>query len=193
MILTNKLQSFMNNVSNYFNDVSKKYSQSNTDGKRNPWVIGWFGLVVVFLSVNVLFFILAVISNPGLVVEDYYEQGRQYEKNAIKMLAMQNKLQWDSKLEIPETVTLNTSDVYRFSATDSRGLPVSDAEIKVIAYRPSDAGADFSTTLDPIAPGIYQAMLSFPLPGVWDLNVKVQRGEERLEVVQRLSVQAPQP
>ena len=83
MTITAKLHSFTNHVSNFFNKVSKRYSQSNTDGKRNPWVIGWFGLVVVFLSVNAVFFVLAVISNPGLVVEDYYEQGRQYEKNAI--------------------------------------------------------------------------------------------------------------
>ncbi len=186
MTLTHKLNHFKNQISN-------KYSQSSREGKRNPWVIAWFGLVLIFLSVNVLFFVFAVVSNPGLVVEDYYEQGRQYEKNAIKMLAMQNKLKWESKLELPETITTNTADVYRFSATDSRGLPVNNADIKFIAYRPSDASADFITMLEPVGPGLYQASLSFPLPGVWDLNVKVQHGEDRLEMVQRLSVQPLQP
>jgi len=185
MTLTDKLNHIINNF-------TRKYSQSSTVGKYNPWVIGWFAIISVFLGVNIIFIIFAVTSNPGLVVEDYYEQGRQYEKNAIKMLAMQNRLQWDSKLEIPQTVTLNQSDTYRFSATDSRGLPISDADVKLIAYRPSDANADFTTELQPIGPGLYQAALSFPLPGVWDLNVKVQRGEDRLELVQRLSVQ-PQP
>jgi len=186
MTLTNKLNQL-------FRNFTRKYSQSSTEGKRNPWVIGWFGLVVVFLTVNAVFVILAIVSSPGLVVEDYYEQGRQYEKNAIKMLAMQNKLQWDSKLEVPETVTLNIADTYRFSATDSRGLPITDADVKLIAYRPSDANADFTTILRPTAPGLYQAALSFPLPGVWDLNVKVQHGEDRLEMVQRLLVQPLQP
>ena len=186
MTLTDKLNHLLSNV-------TRKYSQSSTEGKRNPWVIGWFGLVAVFLSVNAVFIVLAVVSSPGLVVEDYYEQGRQYEKNAIKMLAMHNKLQWESKLEVPETVTLNQADTYRFSATDSRGLPITDADVKLIAYRPSDANADFTTILQPTAPGLYQAALSFPLPGVWDLNVKVQHGKDRLEMVQRLSVQSSQP
>jgi nitrogen fixation protein FixH len=180
-------------LNNFISYISKKYSQSSTVGKHNPWVIGWFAIIAVFLSVNIMFIAFAVTSNPGLVVEDYYEQGRQYEKNAIKMLAMQNKLQWDSKLEIPETVTLNQSDTYRFSATDSRGLPITDADVKLIAYRPSDANADFTTVLQPTGPGLYQAVLSFPLPGVWDLNVKVQRGEDRLEMVQRLFVKTLQP
>jgi len=181
MTLTDKLN-------NYISNLNKKYSQSNTEGKRNPWVIGWFAVVAVFLSVNAIFIVLAVVSSPGLVIEDYYEQGRQYEKNAIKRLVAHNRLQWESKLEIPEAVTLNTPDTYRFSAVDSRGLPVRDADVQVVAYRPSDADADFTTTLQPIAPGLYQASLSFPLPGVWDLNVKVQRGDDRLELVQRLSV-----
>jgi nitrogen fixation protein FixH len=186
MTLTHKLNSFINNL-------SRKYSQSNTQGKRNPWVIGWFGIIAVFLGANAIFIVLAVVSSPGLVVKDYYEQGRQYEKNAIKLLAMRDKLQWDSKLEIPETITLNTADKYRFSATDARGLPVRDADVRIIAYRPSDAGADFGTALHAIAPGLYEASLSFPLPGIWDLNVKVQHGEDRLELVQRLTVQPLKP
>jgi len=186
MTLTHKLSRFINYI-------ARNYSQSSTQGKRNPWVIGWFAIVVLFLGVNALFIVLAVVSNPGLVVEDYYEQGRQYENNAIKRLAMHNNLQWESKLEIPEIITLNTADRFRLSAVDARGLPIRDADIKIIAYRPSNAGADFTTALHAIAPGLYEASLSFPLPGVWDLNVKVQHGEDRLELVQRLSVQSLKP
>jgi nitrogen fixation protein FixH len=180
---------FTHKLTHYLNNFGKKYSQSSPEGKRNPWVIAWFGIVTVFLTVNAIFIVFAVTSNPGLVVEDYYEQGRQYEKNAIKRLVAHNKLQWESKLEIPEAITLNKADTYRFSAVDSRGLPINNADVKLVAYRPSDADADFTTTLQPVAPGLYQASLSFPLPGVWDLNVKVQRGDDRLEMIQRLSVQ----
>lgn len=177
-----------NKFSSYIDRISKKYSQSSTEGKRNPWVIGWFGIVAVFLGVNAVFIVFAVTSNPGLVVEDYYEQGRQYEKNAIKRLAAHNNLRWESKLETPEVITLNKPDTYRFSAVDARGLPIRDANVQVVAYRPSDADADFTTTLQPVAPGMYQGSLSFPLPGVWDLTIKIQRGEDRLELVKRLSV-----
>lgn len=181
MTTTDKLQEFRNNI-------GKKFSQSNPQGKRNPWVIGWFGIIGIFLSVNAIFIVFAITSNPGLVTEDYYEQGRLYEKNAIKRFAEQNRLRWESKLEVPDAISLNTPGTYRFSAVDSRGLPIRNADVKIIAYRPSDATADFTTTLKSIGPGLYQASLSFPLPGVWDLNIKIQRGEDKMEMVQRLSV-----
>lgn len=181
MTMTDKLQELKNNI-------GKKYSQSSPEGKRNPWVIAWFGIIGTFLLVNAIFIVFAITSNPGLVTEDYYEQGRLYEQNAIKRLTEHNRLRWESKLEIPETVQLNIPGTYRFSAVDSRGLPIRDADVQIVAYRPSDASADFKTTLQAVAPGLYQGSLSFPLPGVWDLNVNVQHGEDRLEMVQRLSV-----
>ena len=99
-----------------------------------------------------IFIVFAITSNPGLVTEDYYEQGRLYEKNAIKRLVEQNRLRWESKLELPETVLLNTPGTYRFSAVDSRGLPIRDADVQIVAYRPSDASADFTTALQAVAP-----------------------------------------
>lgn len=184
MILTHKFAHIVNRFSN-------KYSQSSPQGRYNPWVIGWFALIGIFLSVNAVFVVFAVTSNPGLVVNDYYEQGRQYEKNAIKLLAAQQRLRWESKLEVPETITLNQADTYRFSVVDARGLPLNNADVQLQAYRPSNANADFTTTLQAIGPGLYQGSLSFPLPGIWDLNVKIRHGANELEIVRRLSVNEP--
>ena len=92
-------------------------------------------------------------------------------------------------LPVEVTITLNTPDVFRFSAVDSRGLPVKNADIRLRAYRPSDASADFQTSMDSIAPGLYQTSLSFPLPGIWDLKLSIQHGEDRVEMQKRLSVQ----
>ncbi|MGD8569507.1 MAG: FixH family protein [Gammaproteobacteria bacterium] len=182
MEIRHKVERFMLTLGN-------RYSQSSPEGRRNPWVIAWFGIVATFLVVNGIFVVFAVTSNPGLVVNNYYEQGREFEKNAMKLMAMHKKLQWLSKLEIPDAVVLNTPDTYRFSAVDSKGVPINDADVQLVAYRPSDANADFTATLHAVAPGLYQASLTFPLPGVWDLNVKVQRGADHYEMAQRLSVQ----
>ncbi|MCW8847766.1 MAG: FixH family protein, partial [Sedimenticola sp.] len=51
---------------------------------RNPWVLGWVGLVVVFLLANFVMIYLAITKNPGLVVDNYYERGQDYEKNMLK-------------------------------------------------------------------------------------------------------------
>lgn len=176
------------NINHSFASLRRKYSQSNPQATRNPWVIGWIGVVVVFLGVNAVFFVMAVVTNPGLVVEDYYEQGRQFEKNALKLMAAHDKLKWQTRLEIPQNIVQNLADIYRFSAVDSRGVPIEGAAVSMLAYRPSDAGADFVTPFDEIAPGLYQASAGFPLQGLWDLQVKVQRGDDSYELAHRISV-----
>jgi hypothetical protein len=109
----------------------------------------------------------------------------------VTRLAARNKLNWETKLEIPKQITINRPDVYRFSAVDSRGVSIMDADVKFIAYRPSDAGADFVKTVDQIAPGLYQTKLNFPLPGIWDINLKVTHGEDVYHQTHRISVLTP--
>jgi nitrogen fixation protein FixH len=176
------------NMSKALANLRQKYSQSNPQAMRNPWVIGRLAIVAVFLSVNVMFFIVAWVSSPGLVVQDYYEQGRLYEKNALKLMAEQNRLNWETRLEIPQTIVQNNADVYRFSAVDSRGLPIKGAKVQLLAYRPSDAGADFVTPLEEIAPGLYQGDIGFPLQGVWDLQIKALHYEDTYQMSHRVSV-----
>jgi nitrogen fixation protein FixH len=171
--------------------LKQRYSQSNPEALRNPWVLAWMGVVAVFLSVNGLFVVLAVASNPGLVVENYYEQGRAYEQNAQQILAARNALRWETKLEIPERILAKSPGTYRFSGVDSRGVPLADADVQLTAYRPSDAGADFTTHFDPFAPGLYQAVIDLPLPGVWDLNVRISRGADVYQQSHRITVHAP--
>lgn len=165
------------------------FSQENKEALRNPWFLAFLGLIGVFLLVNLVFIIFAVNSNPGLVSDDYYEQGREYEKNVVTRLAARNKLNWETKLEIPKHIVVDTPDTYRFSAVDSRGVSIMDAEVKFVIYRPSDASADFTLPVSQIAPGLYQTQLSFPLPGVWDINLKVVNGEDVYHQSERISVQ----
>ena len=68
------------------------FSQSNSEARRNPWFIGLLGLVAVFLSVNIVFVAFAIQSNPGLVTDDYYEKGRDYENNVITRIKARNRL-----------------------------------------------------------------------------------------------------
>jgi nitrogen fixation protein FixH len=50
--------------------------------------------------------------------------------------------------------------------------------LEVVAYRPSSAGRDFTTTFKEVAPGRYQGYINFPLKGYWELHIRAQRGEE---------------
>jgi nitrogen fixation protein FixH len=178
------------NITQTIQKIKNRYSQDDPRAMRNPWVLGWIAVVVVFLLVNGVFITLSIATSPGLVVDNYYEQGRQYEQNAIKLLAARNGLRWETKLDVPEQVFVNQTGTYRFSAVDSRGLPLADAQVDLVAYRPSDAAADFTTRLEEIGVGRYQANILLPLPGVWDLNLRIIRGEDHLEVTQRIYAKA---
>jgi nitrogen fixation protein FixH len=168
--------------------IRNYYSQANADAKRNPWFLAWLALVVVFLLVNLGFIITSVFTMPGLVTKDYYEQGRQYERNALKLMAKRNRLQWTAQLETPTSPVIGQTAPYRFSAVDARGVPIMDAEATLLAYRPADANADFTTRLTQIAPGLYQTDLSLPLPGIWELHVTVQHDDDVFTLSRRISV-----
>lgn len=175
------------NLTERISQFKDHYSQDSNQALRNPWVIAWIFIVVVFISVNAGFILLSIISNPGLVSEDYYEQGRQFEQNATTLMSERKKLNWDTRLDIPEKIISGTTYVYRFSAVDVYGLPVMNAEVNLVAYRPSNASADFTTRLKQIAPGLYQGKISLPLAGVWDLNIMAQRDKEQYELSHRIT------
>lgn len=168
-----------------------KISQSSRDWNRNPWVLGWIGLIGVVLIVNVAMIIIAVVSSPGLVVQDYYEQGRAFEKHALERIAARNSIHWDIKTELPDTIGVNKPMSYGVQIHDVHGRPLRDARVTMHAYRPSDARADFTTALSEIAPGRYRVETSFPLKGAWDLIVQIERGSESYDLTQRIGVLEP--
>ncbi|WP_455218096.1 FixH family protein, partial [Kaarinaea lacus] len=147
-------------IAQTISNIKQRYSQSNNQAMRNPWFIAMLGVIAVFLVVNIIFLIFAITSNPGLVTDDYYEKGRDYEKNVITRLNARNSLNWQTKFEMPEKIAVNTPGTYRFSAVDNRGISIMDADVKFILYRPSDSSADFTQVVDQVAPGLYQGNLT---------------------------------
>jgi len=178
-------------ISHTLSNLRKRYSQDNPEAMRNPWILGGIGLIATFFTVNAVFIYLAITTSPGLVTKDYYDKGREYEENVLKIMAAQNALNWDTKLALPAQIITRQPDTFRFSAVDSRGIPIMDADVSVVAYRPSDADADFKVRLNQAAPGQYQALIAFPLPGIWDLNITVKNGEETFVMSHRISAQLP--
>ncbi len=51
---------------------------------KSPLVVGWLILVAVVLAVNIYMILQAFNDFPGLVVDDFYERGQNYEKNIHK-------------------------------------------------------------------------------------------------------------
>ena len=149
---------------------------------RSPWVIAWVSIVSVVLVVNIFMIYLAITGHSGLVVEDYYERGQDYEKNRMKRLAMQPK--WDTGIEFENSrpginliVPLDEPVNVNFSVTDKAGEAAIPDSVTFYAYRPSDAKQDFSVPMVREAPGRYSAEVQFPLLGYWDIIVSATRGD----------------
>jgi len=167
-------------------------SQDNKQAMRNPWVLGWLGLLATVLAVNAIFIVTAFKTTPGLVEDDYYEKGRDVEQNFHKKKEALNRLGWDIQLQTPAEIMVDQSYTYSVTIVDRVGMPVKDVTVKMQAYRPSDANEDIRLPMEvvPGAHGIYQVRLALPLKGIWDLKVQVISGEDELDISRRISATA---
>lgn len=163
-------------------------SQDNKEALRNPWVLGWLALLITVIAVNVAFIVTAFNTTPGLVDKNYYEKGRDQDANYQKKLEARSRLGWNISLQTPNKIAQGVEGNYSVNVVDRIGNPLKGAIVKLHAYRPSDAEADFVTDLSPVADGVFQSRLQLPLKGIWDINVTVSQGEENLEISRRVIV-----
>lgn len=158
-------------------------------GWKSPWVIAWIALVIVVLGVNAVMVYLAVATNPGLVVEDYYERGQNFERTLFSKDARDPG--WVLTTDIPQDIRAGELTKIRFFLVDKAGQPVTPDAVDLYVYRPSDAARDFSVGMKEEAPGRYMAEVSFPLVGVWDTLVAARNGEDEHHIGKRIEVERP--
>ena len=156
---------------------------------KSPWVIGWVISVLIVLGVNLFMVYLAIDTNPGLVVEDYYERGQDYEKRMFSKLARDPG--WHMTINLPETVVAGNHTPVQFTLLDKAGVPVEPRSVTFYAYRPSDASKDFSVPMEKEAKGLYTAKAQFRLKGTWDILASVKAGTEEYNLGRRIHVIAP--
>lgn len=167
---------------------TRRISQDNPSGWRNPWSLSLIALISVVLLVNITFITLAFVTSPGLVTEDYYEEGRAFEKNVTRRIAARSQLGWSYNTDFPQNPLLNRAETYRVNLVDKTGMPLNDATVLLKAYRPSDASADFDVTMAETIPGVYEASIAYPLKGIWEVTIDIRRGEDLYDFTRRASV-----
>lgn len=154
---------------------------------KSPWIRGLIAMMTVIVTVNIVMITVAFKSSPGLVVDDYYEKGKNYNKSIEKMAA-QKALAWDVHLSVPERLEVGQITSYGLTISDSSRAALSADKVEIYAFRPSDVAADFSVQMIPQGAGRYAVDLMFPLPGVWDLIVNIIKGDDQFEVTERIFV-----
>lgn len=164
-------------------------SQDQKQAMRNPWVLGWLAGVGVVLAVNAGFIITAITTNPGLVVENYYEKGQDHERTMQSKIETRQRLDWDMQIQNGQPIIVGKSSNIYFDLKDRDGVALDVDSVKLTAYRPADASADFSMNMESIAPGRYIGVIKLPLKGLWELQVTASQGEDRLEIQKRIHAQ----
>ncbi len=153
---------------------------------RNPWVLGMIGMLAVFVSANFYMIFVSASGGPGLVVDNYYERGENYEKTMLKRMTQDPG--WKAKLQSPESIEVGKKQIINVIVTDKETKPVNKDSAVFNAYRPSDKSQDFSLPMRRIDDGLYEVEVSFPLPGVWDLLVTLAHEDIEVNLPQRISV-----
>lgn len=126
---------------------------------------------------------------PGTVSHDFQQKGEQY--NAYRaQVEEQQALGWQlSKGWLGQPV-VNKSSTFKVRILDREHKPVSGADVVVQFLRPSDIKQDHLLKLAETVPGEYQNDISLPLPGRWDVVLKIQQQENRYELRADTSINA---
>ena len=134
---------------------------------KSPWIVFGIFLLLVFMAVSSWRIMLAFQNNPGLVVDDFYERGQDYEENILKKL--ENNQKWQTEYHLQD-IYHNKPTSIAVTIKDKEGKVAPVEKMTLFAYRPSDARQDFSVPMSLSDDKTnYVAELTFNRKGYWDL------------------------
>ncbi|VFN01859.1 MAG: Nitrogen fixation protein FixH [Candidatus Kentron sp. G] len=149
-------------------------------------------ILFIILCANATMIYLAIDTNPGLVVVDYYDRGQNYERTVLTRQALSRKL--SLQLDVPPEIEQGEPATFRFTGTDNEGRLIEPDAVTLYAYRPSNCAHDFSLPMTKTTPvtkagkGSYLARTTFPLQGVWDIVIAVEQDGVKHNVARRVMV-----
>ena len=154
---------------------------------KNPFVIGWFVMLILVLSVNLFMVNMAIVTNPGLVKTDLDHA----EEHVVEILRRERQLEskgWALDLQIPNLTQNQAQTVTARIRTRDGATVVADRAI-LFYYRPADKNRDGQVELSRQADGTFTGTLKLPLKGKWDVVLEIHKGEELYQLGRSLWVQ----
>ncbi len=126
------------------------------------WFLAFFGVIV---AVDTVFVTIAIRTQTGVVAEHAYERGLAY-----------NGVLDDAKRQKDEglagQIDLVAGKTINFRLSDRIGKPLSGATVKAHIIRSVQQGHDFDISLTDKGNGIYQAGVTFPMQGLWNIDIE---------------------
>jgi len=145
-----------------------------------PWVpVGLLATMLAGLGT-----LAAIATNdPSFSLErNYYQKAVHYD-GEIRQRGENARLAWKLDTELAPAGSGSATLVVR--ARDARG-PVAGAKVKAEAFHNARASAVIDAELVEGVPGEYRASVATERPGLWEIRLVLERGQERFtEVVRR--------
>ncbi len=156
-------------------------SQRSQHALKNPWVIGLMMSFAVFVGANISFIYLAFSHSAQSVRHQDIDLPSASHHDEVHQYANA-----DIQLSIPAVIYHQQS--HRFTVKlQHHHWDGEQTTVTAYAYRPSNQQADFQQVLQQ-KDGQYQADLTFPLLGQWDLDIEVIQGDQQSRLTRRIYV-----
>jgi len=154
-----------------------------TEPRKSDKYIPWYfvAFFVVFLSFDGVFLYLATSSHRGVVEENTYQRGLNYN-DTVAAAEAQTALGWQS------TLSLADNNSIELQLKDAENRPLMGAIVTTRFFRPTQAGGDFTVRLLEAKNGLYRSARINAVPGQWELRVFVQWKHQHYQINQRILV-----
>ena len=118
---------------------------------------------------------------PGVISHDFQEKESLYNEY-LQQREHQRERGWQIQKGWLGKPVASEPMVFKVVAHTHQGEPLTGATVTGRFLRPADSRLDTPFTLPEVEPGVYQASLSLPAAGLWDLVLELREGKELHEI-----------
>jgi nitrogen fixation protein FixH len=148
-----------------------------------PWIFAAFALVV--LAANGAMIAIALSTWPGLETADAYNKGLAHNQT-LEAARAQAALGWRAELAFAQTGERKGRLELRLE--DAASAPIERADVRASLIRPAQHGHDFDMSLEPRGNGLYAGEVVVPLPGIWNVRLRIEGRQQVFRLQQRIVV-----
>ncbi len=118
---------------------------------------------------------------PGVVSHDFHKKESLYNQY-LQQVERQRQRGWQIRKGWLADPVAGEPAVFRVVARTRTGEPLAGATVSGQFLRPSGSALDVAFALTEQQPGVYEATLTLPAAGTWNLVLQVRQGDELHEI-----------
>lgn len=118
---------------------------------------------------------------PGVIAYDFHKKEALYNQY-LQQVDRQRQRGWQIKKGWIIEPVVNQPTPFRVTAQTQEGIPLDGAVVNGQFLRTSTNKLDVDFALHETAPGIYEAPITLPAAGRWNLVLSIRKGTERHEI-----------